>query len=318
MSPTPRLAAERIEAASRSIDPVFLNSPQFLSEPLSDQTGARVVLKVETVNPIRSFKGRGADLFVSSVQKNAQLVTASAGNFGQAIAYAARKRGVKALIFAAETANPYKIERMRALGADVRLAGSDFDAAKAAAHAYAEKNGGVFVEDGREAAISEGQGTIAVELCRWPETIDYVVCPLGNGALLAGIGTVMRARSKGTRVIGVCATGAPAMERSWRTKKLETTARVDTVADGIGVRVPVPEALEDLEPLVDDIVLVEDRAMIDAVRFMFRHHGLVTEPAGVAGIAAILSDGERFKGATVATPICGGNIDPQRMKDWLS
>jgi threonine dehydratase len=318
MSPTPRLAVERIEAASRSIDPVFLNSPQFLSEPLSDQSRARVVLKVETVNPIRSFKGRGADLFVSTVKKSAQLVTASAGNFGQAIAYAARKRGVKALIFAAERANPYKIERMRALGADVRLAGNDFDAAKAAAHAYAEEHGGMFVEDGREAAISEGQGTIAVELGRWPEKIDYVVCPLGNGALLAGIGTVIKARSNGTRVIGVCATGAPAMERSWKNKKIETTASVDTVADGIGVRVPIPEALEDLASLLDDIVLVEDRAMIEAVRFAFRHHGLVTEPAGVAGIAAILSEGERFRGATVATPICGGNIDPQRMKDWLS
>src|SRR5579872_6585950 len=117
MSPTSRLALERIEAASRSIDPVFLDTPQFLSEPLSDQTGARLVVKIETVNPIRSFKGRGADLFVSTLQKSAQLVTASAGNFGQAIAYAARKRGVKALIFAAESANPYKIERMRALGA---------------------------------------------------------------------------------------------------------------------------------------------------------------------------------------------------------
>lgn len=318
MSPTKRLAVERIEAASRSIDPVFLHTPQFSSEPLSDQTGARVVLKIETVNPIRSFKGRGADLFVSTVQKSTQIVTASAGNFGQAIAYAARKRGVKALIFAAESANPYKIERMRALGAEVRLAGADFDAAKAAAHQYAEQHGGMFVEDGREVAISEGQGTIAVELCRWPEQIDAVVCPLGNGALLAGIGTVIRARAKGTRVIGVCAAGAPAMERSWKSKKIQTTPRAETVADGIGVRVPIPEALEDLEPLVDDIVLVEDRAMIEAVGLIFRHHGLVTEPAGVAGIAAILSDSARFRGTTVATPICGGNIDPQRMREWLS
>ena len=318
MSPTSRLAVERIEAAGRSIDSVFLHTPQFLSEPLSAQLGARVVLKIETVNPIRCFKGRGADLFVSTVQSSAHLVTASAGNFGQAIAFAARMGGVKALIFAAESANPFKIERMRALGAEVRLEGQDFDAAKAAALAFAEKHGGMFVEDGREPAISEGAGTIALELCQWPQTLDYVVCPLGNGALLAGIGTVMRARAKGTRVIGVCATGAPAMERSWRTHTVETTPSVRTVADGIGVRVPVPEALGDLRNLLDDIVLVEDDAMVEAVRLMFRHHGLVTEPAGVAGVAAMLSDTGRFRGATVATPICGGNIDPQRMKDWLS
>jgi threonine dehydratase len=312
MTQRPRLAIERIDAATRLIDPVFLNTPQFFSEPLN------VVLKVETVNPIRSFKGRGADLFVSTLQSSAHIVTASAGNFGQAIAYAARKRGVKALIFAAERANPFKVERMRALGAEVRLEGQDFDAAKAAALAFAEKHGGLFVEDGREVAISEGAGTIAMELCQWPKPFDYVVCPLGNGALLAGIGTVLRAKSKQTKIIGVCATGAPAMERSWRSHTIETTPGVNTVADGIGVRVPVPEALGDLESLLDDIVLVDDEAMVEALRLLFRHHGLVTEPAGVAGLAAILSDTKRFGGATVATPICGGNIDPQRMRDWLT
>jgi threonine dehydratase len=301
---TGRLSLDRIETARRSIDPVFLDSPQFSSEPLG------VILKIETVNPIRSFKGRGAHYFVSSLPPTARIVTASAGNFGQAIAHAARRHGLPATIFAAVTANPYKIERMRALGAEVRLAGDDFDAAKLHAAAFAEECGALFVEDGREVAISEGAGTMAAELCRFPKPIDVLIAPLGNGALLAGLGTYFKARSPSTRVIGVCAAGAPSMALSWRAGRPESTTSIATIADGIGVRVPIPEALDDLRPLLDDIVLVEDAAMIDAIRLIFRHHGLVTEPAGVAGLAAVLAYGDRFRGATIATPICGGNLNP--------
>ena len=133
---------ERIEAAVHSIDPVFLNTPQFESEPLSDELGMRLVLKVETVNPIRCFKGRGTDLFVSRLgADSSKLVCASAGNFGQGLAYAARKRGFQPIVFAAETASPVKIERMRRLGAEVRLFGSDFDEAKQEARRFAEGEG---------------------------------------------------------------------------------------------------------------------------------------------------------------------------------
>jgi threonine dehydratase len=313
-----RVAPERIEAASRSIDSVFLETPQFLSEPLSDQFGVRLILKVETVNPIRSFKGRGADHFVSGLNSDSPpLVCASAGNFGQAIAYSARKRGLRAIIYAAESANPFKVERMRKLGAEVRLAGVDFDAAKERALAFAQESGGSFVEDGREPAISEGAGTIAIELCRWPGAIDCIVAPLGNGALLAGIGAWMKSKSPATRIIGVCAAGAPSMALSWRTGKLQPTESVATIADGIAVRVPVPEALADLERVLDDVLVVEDAALIETMRLVFQHHGLVTEPAGVAGLGAILSYGDRFRGATIATPLCGGNISPEHTRSWL-
>jgi threonine dehydratase len=302
---TGRLSLDRIEAARRSIDPIFLDSPQFLSEPLG------VILKIETVNPIRSFKGRGAHFFLSTLPSGTRhIVTASAGNFGQAMAHAARSRGFRATIFAAVSANPYKIDRMRELGAEVRLAGDDFDAAKVHAAAFAAESGAMFVEDGREVAISEGAGTIALELCRFATPIDVVISPLGNGALLAGLGTYFKARSPSTRVIGVCATGAPCMALSWRAGRPEPTTSMSTIADGIGVRVPVSEALDDLRPLLDDIVLVDDATMIDAMRLIFRHHGLVTEPAGVAGLAAVLAYGDRFRGATIATPICGGNLNP--------
>jgi threonine dehydratase len=307
-----RTSLDGIEAAARSIDPVFLHTPQFFSDALG------VVLKVETVNPIRSFKGRGADFLASRLPENSpQLVCASAGNFGQGLAFAARKRGLRLVVFAAETANPLKLERMRQLGADVRLAGRDFDGAKEHARAFVEQTGAQFIEDGREPAISEGAGTIAMELCQWPRPFDFVVAPLGNGALLSGIGRWMKERSPGTRVIGVCASGAPAMELSWRERRAVETEQADTIADGIAVRIPVPEALGDLERVVDGVLLVEDDALIEAMRSVFQQHGLVVEPAGAAGLAAIMNHRERFRGSLVATPLCGGNLTSEQIGLWL-
>ena len=181
---------DRIQAAAQTIDPVFLNSPQFESDSIGNDLGMRIVLKVETVNPIRSFKGRGADFWVAGLPA---------------------KRGIPVTVFAALTANRLKVERMRQLGAEVRLAGSDFDEAKEHARVFAEESGALFVEDGRELAITEGAGTIAIELCHWPVPFDIALIPLGDGALLAGIGTWMKAHSPGTRIIGVCPAGAPAM-----------------------------------------------------------------------------------------------------------
>src|SRR5262245_61514322 len=129
-SPVRRITLERIEEAARRIDPVFLDTPQYVCEPLGDELGCRLALKVETLNPIRSFKGRGADWLVQHLSPGAALICASAGNFGQAMAYACRARSVSLTVYAAESANPLKIERMRAMGARVVLAGADFDAAK--------------------------------------------------------------------------------------------------------------------------------------------------------------------------------------------
>jgi len=305
--------------ASRLIDSVFLNSPQFESEPIGNELGLRLVLKVETINPIRNFKGRGSDFLVSRLPAGSpKLVCASAGNFGQGMAYATRKRGIPLVVFAAETANRLKLDRMRELGAEVRLAGCDFDAAKQHARAFAEETGAQFIEDGREPAVSEGAGTIAVELCRWPQTFDVALIPLGNGALLAGIGHWMKAHSPSTRIIGVCATGAPAMARSLASGMPESTESIATIADGIGVRVPVPEALADLAGVVDEVLLVEDDAMIRAMQLLFRHHGLVVEPAGAAGVAAALTFRQRFQGALIATTLCGGNLTAEQIRQWLT
>ena len=305
-----RLSLERIETAARTIDPVFLNTPQFESEPLSDELGMRLILKVEIVNPIRSFKGRGTDFLVSNLPTDsATLVCASAGNFGQGLAYAARKRGLPVVVFAAETANPLKLDCMRRLGADVRLVGRDFDAAKEHAHKFAEETGGCYIEDGREPAIAEGAGSIAVELCRWKDPLDVVLFPLGNGALLAGVGRWMKARSPTTRVVAVCAAGAPSMALSLQAGTVHCTETANTIADGIAVRVPVSEALDDLASVVDDVVLVEDEAIVQAMRLVLQFHGLVLEPAGAAGVAAAMVFRDKFRGSRVATLLSGGNTN---------
>lgn len=314
---TSLLSADRIERAAIEIDPVFRNSPQFVSEPLGEALRVRVLVKVETVNPIRSFKGRGTDFFLKQLDpRPARVVCASAGNFGQGLAFAARSHGAACDVFAAQTANPLKVERMRALGAQVHVAGHDFDAAKQAARAYAAHEGFFFVEDGRELSIAEGAGSIAVEMCRWPERLEAVVIPLGNGALLGGMATWFKAYSPETRVIGVCAHQAPAMERSWKSGVPVETARADTIADGIAVRVPVPEALDYLRPVVDDIVLVTEEALRDAMRAVFLTTGLVVEPAGVAGVAALLEHAHLRSSGLVATPLCGGNVTPAQMREW--
>jgi len=314
-----RLSLARIEEASRVIDPVFRCSPQFTSGALDAQLGLQLVCKVETMNPIRSFKGRGADYFVHQLGEGGgrQLVCASAGNFGQGLAYAARKRGWAVTVFAAETANPFKLEQMRNLGADVVLQGADFDAAKQAAREFARHRDLPFVEDGREVAISEGAGTIGLELSRWPKPFDTVLVPLGNGALLAGVGRWLKAVSPQTRVIGVCAAGAPAMEQSWRSKRSVMTNEVETIADGLAVRVPVEDALNDIHLVVDDILLVDDQTILAAMRLLFRQLGLAVEPAGAAGVAATLAYRERFAGQLAATILCGGNLTEEQVKRWL-
>lgn len=312
------ISLDGIERASQFIDPVFLNTPQFRSDSLSSLLGMDMVLKVETVNPIRSFKGRGTEYFLScQLEGPKTLVCASAGNFGQGLAYSARKRGCQAVVFAAQSANALKVERMRELGAEVRLAGSNFDEAKEHALRFAEETGARFVEDGSQPEVAEGAGTIAVELCCWASPFDVLLIPLGDGALLAGIALWMKTHSPSTRIIGVCPAGTPAMAMSWRAGKIVTTESGSTIADGIAVSVPVPESLENLKTLMDDVLLVDDAAMIDAMRLVLRYHGLVMEPSGVAGLAAAMTFKQQFQGARVATPLCGGNVTAEQMQRWF-
>jgi threonine dehydratase len=299
------ISVDRIDEAAQSIDPVFLGSPQFVCEPL----GANIVLKVETVNPIRSFKGRGADYLLQCINDEPELVCASAGNFGQGMAYACRKRGIPLTVFAAEAANPLKLDRMREMGAKVQLVAGDFDDAKDAARHH----GGLFIEDGLLGPIAEGAGTIAVEL--ESESLDAVFVPLGNGSLVNGVGTWLKHRSR-TRVIAVCAARAPSMALSWKAHQ-PISAPSDTIADGIAVRVPVPEALRIMTGTVDEVMLVSDEEIQAAMRSLFYMAGLLVEPAGAVGVAAIKQRAGALAGARVATILTGGNITEKQIRDWI-
>ncbi|WP_369411810.1 threonine ammonia-lyase [Chryseolinea lacunae] len=302
---------------SAKIDRVFSQTPQFVDDGLSGVTGARVVLKVETLNPIRSFKGRGADLLVSEADPSVPLCCASAGNFGQAMAYACRKRNLPLTVYASTNANALKVEKMKHFGANVILHGEDFDAAKLEARRVAQHSGGRFVEDSLDIETLEGAATIGVELLQFPEPIDTLLIALGNGALLNGIARIYKERSPHTSIIAVQAKGAPAMVESWQQKKIITHPSVNTIADGVAVRLPVPQALQDMEGMVDDALLVDEASIIQAMKLIHLHSGVATEPSGALGIAALLENKSRFANHTVATVLCGGNLTEHQMKVWL-
>lgn len=313
-----RLSLAHIARAASVIHPLFRDSPQFECEPLSQALGAPLLLKLETLNPLRSFKGRGADFFL---HENAHrlagrtLVCATAGNWGQAMAFVCRARQWPLVVYCATTANALKVERMRAMGADVRLYSEDFDAAKAEARRFCEANGAVFVEDGQEASISEGAGTIGLELLRTP-TFDTVLVPLGNGALLTGIGRWIKAHAPAVRVIGVCAEGADAMAASWRQGRVIDRESVRTIADGIAVRQPVPAAVADMQGTVDEVLLVSEAAIERAMRLVFSSAGVLVEPAGVVGVAAVLEHPE-LRSQRLATVLCGSNLTQDQVARWL-
>lgn len=317
--PQHRLSLENIAAASASIDPVFLQTPQFESTRLSGALGCQLTLKVETANPIRSFKGRGAGYFVDAIVKRGdtrQLVCASTGNFGQAMAYACRAHERDLVVFADTSANELKMSMIRELGADVRLQGSDFDAAKEAARRFCAEQGAWMIEDGGEPEISEGAGTIGVELTRLRD-YDLVVVPVGNGALISGVARWVKAVSPSTRVIGVSAVGADSMAESWRTGTIVERPTVETIAEGIAVRIPVPEAVEDMRTVVDEMIVVSDQQMIEALRAIHRLAGQLVEPSGAAGVAAISTDPGRFEGMSVATVLTGSNLTEGQIDRWL-
>ena len=311
------ISVERIREAAGIIDPVFLHSPQFDCEPLSRHLGVATMLKVESVNPIRTFKGRGTDYLLHRLGDDTTgIVCASAGNFGQGMAYACRTRGRPLTVFGALSANPLKVERMRSLGAKVELRGDDFDMAKDAARRHAEELHELFVEDGLLGAIAEGAGTIAVELTQSHEPLAAVFVPLGNGSLVNGIGTWLRRHSPQTRVVAVCAKAAPSMALSWQSRK-PILAPSSTIADGIAVRVPVPEAVGIMAATVDEVMLVSDEEMLAAMRRLHSDAGLVVEPAGAAGVAAIAQGGDDLRGQRVAAILTGGNLTGQQIRDWL-
>jgi threonine dehydratase len=300
------VSLHRIAEAARTIDPTFRGTPQFVDAALTGRLGRDVVLKVECLNPIRSFKGRGADFFARGVAPGSEVVCASAGNFGQGLAYACTARSIPVTVFAATNTSPVKVDRMRALGAEVRLVGDDYDTAKLAGRNFADERRLAWVEDGLDDRITEGAATIAVELA--PLDLDTLVVPVGNGALINGVATWLAAHSPRTRIVGVCAAGAPAMADSWRGDRIVEYDTIDTIAEGVGVRIPIPSAVHLMRTLVHDMITVTDEQIMTALRVVHADVGLVLEPAGALGIAAIMHSD--VSGDRIATILTGSNYTP--------
>jgi threonine dehydratase len=294
-----RLDIKRIEAAAGTIDPVFLNSPQYVCESLSRELGCRIVLKVETMNPIRCFKGRGTETAV---------VCASAGNLGQALAYSGRRRGYPVTVAASSTANRLKIERMKALGANVILVDGAIEEALAAAADVATQTGATLIEDSKNVGTCEGAGTIGLELAAFGPSLDGVVISLGAGAMASGVGYAMRHRLPGVEVLTVQPELAPGMTLSLRAGHAVDAGPPATIADGVAGRYVLPDVLDDLREVVTETFLVSEESIRDGMRALYRSSGLIVEPAAALGIATILENRERFRGLTVATILCGGNI----------
>jgi threonine dehydratase len=305
------LSLDRIAEAAKTIDPLFLNTPQYADEQLCARLGRRVLVKVETLNPLRSFKGRGAGFLVGGLAPGTTVVCGSGGgNFGQAIGWAARRHGLRAEVFVPGTMSPVKLRRMAGLGANVHTVDGE---AKAAAEAYAaEAPDRLLVVDGRDAAIAEGAGTIGIELLspgHGAPAFDTVVVPLGDGALIAGVARWLKAHAPDVRVVGATSANAPALEHGWRTGEVTAVEPSGFFAAGITIRRPAPEAVHLTRALVDDIVLVTDDELRAAMRLATETLGLLPEPAGAAGLAAIAGHGHAIPGESVATVITGANAD---------
>lgn len=305
------LTTAEIQAARAAIDPVFLDSPLLRSTGLDHALDCTVSLKIETLNPIRSFKGRGTEAVLASLSpRPASVVTASTGNFGQGVAWAARRRGVAATVFVPPDINPLKAEAMRRLGAHVQRVEPGIDESDAARAASAATGAPRFIEDGAHREIAAGAGTIAQEMIGAGLDLDVVLVQIGDGALVTGIGSWLKATSPRTRVVGVTAFNAPAMARSVDAgRPLERSAH--TMADGMSITRPVAGALEGVTAAVDEIVEVGEEALLAAIRLLIERAGVLAEPSGAAGIAALMEHRARFRGAAVGAIITGSNLDPR-------
>ena len=313
----PDLEPESIRSAHGAIDPVFTDSPQYVHDGLSARLGVPVVVKVDTVNPIGSFKGRGTWVAVHALAGEGRIgpdrpiVVASAGNFGQGVAYAARALGVPAIVFASRNANPGKVERMRALGATVHQVGEDFDDARAASEAHAAGNDAELLVDGDDPRIASGAATLALEVtdaieARRLPPLAVAAVPVGNGALIDGVGSWLRHAQPDCQVVGIQAERANAMTLSFDAGRPIDTDVADTYADGIASRIAIPRAVELMAGRVDAMRLVSEEQLHEAQAELTEALGVTVEGAAAASWAGLLA-APRPTGAALVI-LTGSNV----------
>jgi len=288
-----------VEAARARLAGVARVTPVYGSDTLSQLVGGKVLLKAENLQRTGSFKIRGAYNRISTLsddERAAGVVAASAGNHGQAVAWAAREVGARARIYMPEDAPMAKVEATRHYGAEIELTGTAIEACLDAATAYVSEHGATFVHPFEDPVVIAGQGTIGLELAEQAPGLETVLIPIGGGGLASGIALALRAVKPGLRIVGVQAEGTLPGGSGY------------TIADGIAVKKPGELTMSILDDVLDEIVSVTDEQITEAIVLLLERTKLVVEGGGAVGVAALLS-GKVDKPGVVVPVLSGGNID---------
>lgn len=304
------LTLEKFEEASEVVKKVINRTKLVYSEYFSATSGNKVYLKPENMQYTGAYKVRGAYYKISTLSEEDRkkgLITASAGNHAQGVAYAAKLYGAKATIVMPTTTPLIKVNRTKGYGAEVVLHGNVYDEACAYALKLAEETGGTFIHPFDDEQVATGQGTIAMEIFKDLPTVDIILVPIGGGGLATGVSTLAKMLNPNVKVIGVEPAGANCLQESLKAGKVTTLPNVDTIADGTAVKTPGKTIFPYLQENIDDIITVEDRELIVAFLDMMENHKMVVENSGLLTVAAL--NHLDCKGKKVVSVLSGGNMD---------
>jgi threonine dehydratase len=313
---------QRIQKAKDIVREVALETPLQLNERLSEQYGAKVYFKREDLQPIRSFKLRGAYHKIyklSEEERKRGIVCASAGNHAQGVALACNKLGIKGTIFMPVPTPKQKLGQVHMFGGsnvEIRLTGDTFDDAYAAAQSFKDETNSMFVHPFGDKDVVIGQATLALELIdQAVEPIDYILVPIGGGGLISGVLHVFKTLSPQTKVIGIEPEGAPAMQQSLANGKITELNEIDPFVDGAAVRKVGEDAFTLCTTFLDKLVLVSEGKICQSILKLYNKEAIVVEPAGAMSTASLKMITEEIKGKNVVCLICGGNNDITRMAE---
>lgn len=312
----PPVSVAAIEQAATDLAAFLPPTPLQYSRAFTVKTGCHVHVKIEGVQPVRSFKVRGAlnrVIRLQPAERARGVITASAGNHGQGVAYAALTFGVPATVFVPLSANPLKVEAIRRLGATVVQAGTTYQEAADEALLAQQQSGATYVHAYDDPDVIAGQGSVAVELLRDLAEFDTVIVPVGGGGLIAGIASYLKQVRPGTRVVGVEPKGAACMHVSLAAGEVTTLAEVRTIADGLAASRPGRLTFEIARRWVDEVLLVEEEEMVRAIRLYFQWEHLLAEPAGAAALAGLLYRYRPTPGERVVIILSGANATDEVM-----
>lgn len=311
-----------IQRARQRISSVLMHIPLAENLPLSERFGSHVMLKREDLQIVRSYKIRGAYNKIASLKKeelSKGVVCASAGNHAQGVAYACNKLGIHGTIFMPTPTPKQKTKQVSMFGRDnidIVLVGDTFDDASAEAMKFCEEHGAAFIHPFDDEKVIEGQATVGLDILNETEQpIDYLFVPIGGGGLAAGVGSVFKAISPDTKIIGVESEGAPSMKRSIEEGQVVTLPEIDTFADGIAVKRVGALTFDICRELLDDIVVVPEGKICTTILQLYNESAIVVEPAGAISIAALDFYKEQIKGKTVCCVVSGSNNDITRMEE---